>query len=146
MTEDPRWTEQIEGGETYTFPVSGDEFSEVTGVPGVPAGESESIYTRRALVVVEASDLAAANAAAGALNPGGGNTFVAALSPDGREPATHYWCNVALPESLWLQVLGLRNARVPTARVFDGNTTTGDDVLGELGLKRLGSAFEPAGG
>lgn len=48
----------------------------------------------RLLLIVPAADRAAANAAvAEHLDEHGSNTFRIGLSPNGEEPATHFWCS-----------------------------------------------------
>jgi hypothetical protein len=101
-------------------------------------------FTRRATIVILASDQHQANLDACQFDTGGegDETFTVGLSPTGAEPATHYWASTVCTEQHWqafkaqeAQQISLGPAR--TRWLFDGLTTTPDEVLATMGLKRL---------
>lgn len=100
-------------------------------------------YTRRAIIVVTASDRDQANQDALAFDPiGGAEMFRVGLSADGSTPATHYWASTVCREAVWQALVDAEAAQVAkgagrTRRLFDGLTVTPDDVLAALGLQRL---------
>ena len=101
-------------------------------------------YTKRAIIVIDARNLVAANASAKAVDTvGGEKTFHAGLSPTGSLPATHYWCNWAL---LPVEDTALRGGlsglvAANRATVFDAATTTPSQVLQALSLKQIETKF-----
>lgn len=102
-----------------------------------------SQYTRRAVIVVTAADRDQANQDALAYAPEGGDeTFRVGLSPSGALPATHYWASTACREAVWqafvtAEAVQAARGASRTRWLFDGLTTTPDDVLAALGLARL---------
>lgn len=102
-----------------------------------------STHTRRLIIVVDADTAAVANARAAELDvAGGAQTFTVGLSPSGNPPATAYWCSWQMTPG-WDSGIRtrLQNAiNANKARVYDGLTTTPEQVLAALGLRRLGEA------
>jgi hypothetical protein len=98
-------------------------------------------YTRRLVIVVAAAAADACNTHAQAIDPDGGDrTFTVGLSATGSAPATHYWCGWSLVPAHDSAIRSRLAALVAAnqARVYDGTAVTPDDVLGTLGLQRIG--------
>jgi hypothetical protein len=80
-----------------------------------------SIYTHRTIIIVQASDQAAANQAAASMpgaSPADLQAFHVGLSPTGAGTPTHYWCNSQFDDAHRQMVTGLQ-AQFPTAVVQD---------------------------
>lgn len=101
-------------------------------------------YTRRLLIVVPASEQAAANTRAKEVDTAGGErTFTAGLvpvgSPSGTAPS-HYWCGWTVTQAEFdairsrLDTAALRKKGI---RIYDAATWTPEAVLADLGLAQL---------
>jgi hypothetical protein len=98
-------------------------------------------YTQRAIIVVTAAAVTAANGRANQVDrTGGDKTFTVGLSATGLVPATHYWCSWLMTPGeytdLTTRLDGIPNASLHV-RVFDGNVMTAEDVLAATGLRRI---------
>lgn len=92
----------------------------------------------RAIIIVEAGNLSAANNSAASWDPdtGGDQTFGSPkLSSDGTEPASHYACNTALTSDMKQDVLDAMD-NVPFVEVyFASNGWDWESALADLGLQ-----------
>jgi len=104
-------------------------------------------YIRRVIVIVEASDQAAANAQAALLDPdtGGDKTLAIPLSASGSDPPTHFACDAACRLATYNAILGLQ-AAFPTSKIYRGYSDyditpepkyTFSEALADAGLKRI---------
>lgn len=99
-----------------------------------------TLYVKRLIIVVTEALASDANARAKEVDTvGGEHTFSVGLSLTGRPPATHRWCNWALTTREHDRLLARLKTSIDAGltRVFDGLTTTPDDVLRAVGLKRV---------
>lgn len=97
-------------------------------------------FTRRAIVVVTADVAASANAEAKKIDTiGGERTFTVGLSATGAAPATHYWCSWQLTPEQYDQLTSLLATLTTQSKawLYDGMTTTPEQVLAARALKRL---------
>lgn len=64
-----------------------------------------------------------------------GNTFTVELSPTGTLPVTHYWCSWAVTPAM----AGIAKAgpNAANAQIFDMEEYTPEQILSQLGLKRI---------
>jgi len=95
---------------------------------------------KRIIIVVKAAAAQAANNRAKEIDVAGGErTFTVGLSASGKLPATHYWCSWRLPDGDHDAIRSKLQAAIDAnnARVFNAATTSPDEVLATLGLKRL---------
>lgn len=92
-------------------------------------------HTSRILAIVPVEALENARLYTNALDDAGGEReFVACLSADGQEPATHAWRSGVHTESERKSyTLLLQN--VKDARIFDGLKVTAAEALAECGLR-----------
>lgn len=96
----------------------------------------------RVLLVIPAADRAAANTAAATyFDPAGGAaTFSVGLSPDGSEPATHYWASAQFTDATYALLQQVKPA-FPAAELIDYDLALEpswpEEVLSVLGLKRV---------
>ncbi len=101
-------------------------------------------YTRRAIVVVTADVATIANTQTKKLDTlGGERTFTVGLSASGVAPATHYWCSWQLTPAQYTQLGTLLTTITGQAKawLFDGATTTPEQVLTIMGLNRVTQAL-----
>jgi len=101
---------------------------------------AQTLYTNCLIVVIQAQLQAAANAKALELDTlGGDRTFTQGLSPSGALPATHYWCDWTMLPGEEVPLRG-KLANVGSGnkvRVYNGKTTTPEQVLALTGLKDI---------
>jgi len=105
-----------------------------------PAAFTQTQHTKVSIIVVEAGVQADSNAKAKEVDaPGGEKTFTVPLSASGSAPATHYWCRWVQTPGEDLSLRGKLAVHVAQGRawIYDGNTTTPEQVLAERGLKRV---------
>lgn len=100
-----------------------------------------TLYTKRALIIIPADQVAAATAIAKQLDPEGGEqTFNVPLvnpaNPDA--PPTHYWCSWALTEKEHQQ-LQTQLATLGRPKLYDGLIVKADQALS---LNRLARTVE----
>lgn len=100
-------------------------------------------YTRRAIIVVKATDRKGANTvcSVAGLDPVGGlRTFTVGLHPSGNPnpPPSHYWCSWQVTREQWnLLVADFADGNGRRqSRMFDGDAWTPDAVLVKMGLMR----------
>lgn len=97
-------------------------------------------FDRRLIIVVAANNVVAANAAAKTVDTvGGERTFQAWLSPTGALPPTHFWCGWTMTADDDTALRGGLTGLIASgrARVFDGLTTTREQVLAATGLQPI---------
>lgn len=105
---------------------------------------SESLFTRRVLIVIPAADKTAANQASLAFDPiGGQNTFTAGLSATGELPATHFWSSIQMREQVFQGVSQIIASQFPNAVLveydLDDEPNKPSEVLAQLGLQVINS-------
>ena len=116
---------------------------------------------KRFIIVVPANKQSVANLDADKVNTGKDQrTFTVGLSASGNLPASHFWCSwlmsdkeiekldedfdttQAVPRGLanraYKAVVNLFKSNKHSAKVFDASAWTPEDVLKNLGLKRIG--------
>jgi len=91
---------------------------------------------RKAIIVIGANQKRAATAIAKQIDIiGGDNTFSGlGLSADGKEPATHFWCNWNCSAS---EYDFFEKQEMPWWKVYDGQLMTPDEVLAFEGLEKI---------
>jgi hypothetical protein len=105
-----------------------------------------TVYTRRLLCVIPASQQAAANAAAKVVDPvGGERTFTVGLNASGRDTdaPTHYWCSWQMTPEQETQLRaefaarGVTPSREPRVSSFDPQEARPrpDEVQTELNVR-----------
>lgn len=100
-------------------------------------------YTRRAIIVIKASDRLASNNVSrrATLDPiGGSKTFTVPLVPisAGAPPATHYWCGWQVTQAQWDELWSeFREGNGKRqSRMYDGDVWNAEAVLADMGLMR----------
>lgn len=91
------------------------------------------------IIVVTAQDQEEANTLAKQADHVGGDlTFTVELSNDGMEPATHYWCCWKVTTEEWEYLtFAFGEGNTKGRRMYDADIIAPDEVLTELGLKRI---------
>lgn len=95
------------------------------------------------IIVIQAADQDAANAAVTALDAGNAGTFSEGLNPSGSQadPITHYWASPGLhvpdEESAWHNIFPL-NFSGSRWQAWNGDdAAVPDALLADMGLKRI---------
>lgn len=100
---------------------------------------TQSEYTERLLILIEAGVQNVANLQAAKVDTDGGGeqTFTVGLSPTGQPPATHYWCSWQMTPGERASFINFMEALVNSGRawIYDGEVVTPAEILAEHGLQ-----------
>ena len=106
----------------------------VVVVPENPRGRSD--FTESLIIVIPVNRKKQGEAVAKNADPSTqGETFTVPLSATGEEPATHYWCGWTVTKDQRGRLTAIENAA--QGQIFDMEEYTPEEVLSELGLKRI---------
>lgn len=95
-------------------------------------------YTRRAIIIVPATDQSAANTLAFKVDKTGGKrTFTVGLATTPTGPPTHYWCGWTMTQAQWDALWSWFGDGTGLWRMYDSATWTPSDVLVATGLTVL---------
>ena len=98
---------------------------------------------KRIVIVIPASQQAAANRAAAIIDPvGGGRTFTSGLSLTGELPITHYVCNWAIEDDKLTELL----VSLPSKGRLVSQSNSVDPRAIDKAAKRLFAGLKPVGG
>lgn len=106
----------------------------------VPRLPEPSTHTESLIIVIPVSRKKQAEAVAKNADPSTqGETFTVPLSATGEMPATHYWCGWTMTKAQRGRLVAIENAA--EGQIFDMEEYTTEEVLFQLGLKRIESDF-----
>jgi hypothetical protein len=96
-----------------------------------------TIYTRRAIVIVDVDQIPVVRAKAQdpELDPEGDGGFDTPLSPSGLAPGTHMIVSWPMTEAQWAKSSSGFFGNSPKVRLWDGNVVTPEQALAEAGLR-----------